>query len=94
MFLRLRFQTSRSDESREHSSERYYSLVLRTDTFNLLVQSECISQFYAFELSCMFFVFSVRAVLKKREYGTKYTQNNFITTVRAMNEFCLKPRYL
>ncbi len=46
------------------------------------------------KLSCMFFVFSVRAVLKKREYGTKYTQNNFITTVRAMNEFCLKPRYL
>ncbi|XP_062855722.1 proton-coupled zinc antiporter SLC30A9, mitochondrial [Trichomycterus rosablanca] len=32
----------------------------------------------------------VRAVLKKREYGTKYTQNNFITIVRAMNEFCLK----
>ncbi|KPP72840.1 solute carrier family 30 member 9-1-like [Scleropages formosus] len=36
----------------------------------------------------------VRAVLKKREYGTKYTQNNFITAVRAMNEFCLKPRAL
>uniref|UniRef100_A0A8C2HW20 Solute carrier family 30 member 9 n=1 Tax=Cyprinus carpio TaxID=7962 RepID=A0A8C2HW20_CYPCA len=36
----------------------------------------------------------VWAVLKKREYGTKYTQNNFITTVRAMNEFCLKPRAL
>uniref|UniRef100_A0A673HQ55 Proton-coupled zinc antiporter SLC30A9, mitochondrial n=1 Tax=Sinocyclocheilus rhinocerous TaxID=307959 RepID=A0A673HQ55_9TELE len=33
----------------------------------------------------------LRAVLKKREYGTKYTQNNFITAVRAMNEFCLKP---
>uniref|UniRef100_A0A3P9JEX1 Proton-coupled zinc antiporter SLC30A9, mitochondrial n=1 Tax=Oryzias latipes TaxID=8090 RepID=A0A3P9JEX1_ORYLA len=33
----------------------------------------------------------VRAVLKKREYGPKYTQNNFITAVRAMNEFCLKP---
>uniref|UniRef100_A0AAR2KUT1 Proton-coupled zinc antiporter SLC30A9, mitochondrial n=1 Tax=Pygocentrus nattereri TaxID=42514 RepID=A0AAR2KUT1_PYGNA len=33
----------------------------------------------------------VRAVLKKREYGTRYTQNNFITAVRAMNEFCLKP---
>uniref|UniRef100_A0A8C9VW97 Proton-coupled zinc antiporter SLC30A9, mitochondrial n=1 Tax=Scleropages formosus TaxID=113540 RepID=A0A8C9VW97_SCLFO len=33
----------------------------------------------------------VKAVLKKREYGTKYTQNNFITAVRAMNEFCLKP---
>ncbi|KAJ8398934.1 hypothetical protein AAFF_G00418420 [Aldrovandia affinis] len=33
----------------------------------------------------------VRAVLKKREYGTKYTKNNFITAVRAMNEFCLKP---
>ncbi|XP_058252620.1 proton-coupled zinc antiporter SLC30A9, mitochondrial [Hemibagrus wyckioides] len=33
----------------------------------------------------------VRAVLKKREYGTKYTQNNFITAVRAMNEFCLRP---
>uniref|UniRef100_A0A8C5HCC5 Proton-coupled zinc antiporter SLC30A9, mitochondrial n=1 Tax=Gouania willdenowi TaxID=441366 RepID=A0A8C5HCC5_GOUWI len=32
----------------------------------------------------------VRAVLKKREYGAKYTQNNFITAVRAMNEFCLK----
>uniref|UniRef100_A0A8B9KIG7 Proton-coupled zinc antiporter SLC30A9, mitochondrial n=1 Tax=Astyanax mexicanus TaxID=7994 RepID=A0A8B9KIG7_ASTMX len=35
--------------------------------------------------------FFVRAVLKKREYGTRYTQNNFITAVRAMNEFCLKP---
>uniref|UniRef100_A0A8C5ZXT5 Proton-coupled zinc antiporter SLC30A9, mitochondrial n=1 Tax=Marmota marmota marmota TaxID=9994 RepID=A0A8C5ZXT5_MARMA len=34
---------------------------------------------------------SVKAVLKKREYGSKYTQNNFITGVRAMNEFCLKP---
>uniref|UniRef100_A0A3B4FJE4 Proton-coupled zinc antiporter SLC30A9, mitochondrial n=1 Tax=Pundamilia nyererei TaxID=303518 RepID=A0A3B4FJE4_9CICH len=34
---------------------------------------------------------AVRAVLKKREYGAKYTQNNFITAVRAMNEFCLKP---
>lgn len=33
----------------------------------------------------------VRAVLKKREYGPRYTQNNFITAVRAMNEFCLKP---
>uniref|UniRef100_A0A7N8WJ87 Proton-coupled zinc antiporter SLC30A9, mitochondrial n=1 Tax=Mastacembelus armatus TaxID=205130 RepID=A0A7N8WJ87_9TELE len=33
----------------------------------------------------------LRAVLKKREYGAKYTQNNFITAVRAMNEFCLKP---
>uniref|UniRef100_A0AAY4CLI1 Proton-coupled zinc antiporter SLC30A9, mitochondrial n=1 Tax=Denticeps clupeoides TaxID=299321 RepID=A0AAY4CLI1_9TELE len=33
----------------------------------------------------------VRAVLKKREYGSKYTKNNFITAVRAMNEFCLKP---
>uniref|UniRef100_A0AAY5KBX0 Proton-coupled zinc antiporter SLC30A9, mitochondrial n=1 Tax=Esox lucius TaxID=8010 RepID=A0AAY5KBX0_ESOLU len=33
----------------------------------------------------------VRAVLKKRDYGSKYTQNNFITAVRAMNEFCLKP---
>lgn len=32
----------------------------------------------------------VKAVLKKREYGPKYTQNNFITGVRAMNEFCLK----
>ncbi|XP_015200798.1 proton-coupled zinc antiporter SLC30A9, mitochondrial isoform X1 [Lepisosteus oculatus] len=32
----------------------------------------------------------VRAVLKKRDYGSKYTQNNFITAVRAMNEFCLK----
>uniref|UniRef100_A0A3B3ZML0 Proton-coupled zinc antiporter SLC30A9, mitochondrial n=1 Tax=Periophthalmus magnuspinnatus TaxID=409849 RepID=A0A3B3ZML0_9GOBI len=34
---------------------------------------------------------TVRAVLKKRDYGAKYTQNNFITAVRAMNEFCLKP---
>ncbi|OXB83798.1 UNVERIFIED_CONTAM: hypothetical protein H355_003010 [Colinus virginianus] len=32
----------------------------------------------------------VKAVLKKREYGPKYTQNNFITGVRAINEFCLK----
>nr|KAF6502672.1 solute carrier family 30 member 9 [Molossus molossus] len=35
----------------------------------------------------------VKAVLKKREYGPKYTQNNFITGVRAINEFCLKSRY-
>uniref|UniRef100_A0AAQ4QYV4 Proton-coupled zinc antiporter SLC30A9, mitochondrial n=1 Tax=Gasterosteus aculeatus aculeatus TaxID=481459 RepID=A0AAQ4QYV4_GASAC len=34
---------------------------------------------------------AVRAVLKKRDYGAKYTKNNFITAVRAMNEFCLKP---
>ncbi|RXM31449.1 Zinc transporter 9 [Acipenser ruthenus] len=34
---------------------------------------------------------TVRAVLKKRDYGSIYTQNNFITAVRAMNEFCLKP---
>ncbi|MGH0160338.1 UNVERIFIED_CONTAM: hypothetical protein FKN15_050843 [Acipenser sinensis] len=34
---------------------------------------------------------TVRAVLKKRDYGSKYTKNNFITVVRAMNEFCLKP---
>ncbi|XP_072605208.1 proton-coupled zinc antiporter SLC30A9, mitochondrial isoform X1 [Vulpes vulpes] len=33
---------------------------------------------------------TVKAVLKKREYGPKYTQNNFITGVRAINEFCLK----
>lgn len=33
----------------------------------------------------------VKAVLKKREYGSKYMKNNFITGVRAMNEFCLKP---
>uniref|UniRef100_A0A8C1S6P4 Proton-coupled zinc antiporter SLC30A9, mitochondrial n=1 Tax=Cyprinus carpio TaxID=7962 RepID=A0A8C1S6P4_CYPCA len=38
-----------------------------------------------------FSIILLRAVLKKREYGTKYTQNNFITAVRAMNEFCLKP---
>lgn len=37
------------------------------------------------------FQVKVRAVLKKRDYGAKYTQNNFITAVRAMNEFCLKP---
>ncbi|XP_069833676.1 proton-coupled zinc antiporter SLC30A9, mitochondrial isoform X2 [Dendropsophus ebraccatus] len=33
----------------------------------------------------------VKAVLKKREYGSKYMKNNFITGIRAMNEFCLKP---
>uniref|UniRef100_A0A8C2LSL8 Proton-coupled zinc antiporter SLC30A9, mitochondrial n=1 Tax=Cricetulus griseus TaxID=10029 RepID=A0A8C2LSL8_CRIGR len=33
---------------------------------------------------------AVKAVLKKREYGSKYTKNNFITGVRAINEFCLK----
>ncbi|KAJ1214875.1 hypothetical protein NDU88_002486 [Pleurodeles waltl] len=32
----------------------------------------------------------VKAVLKKRDYGAKYMKNNFITGVRAMNEFCLK----
>ncbi|KAJ7326689.1 hypothetical protein JRQ81_016448, partial [Phrynocephalus forsythii] len=32
----------------------------------------------------------VKAVLKKREYGPKYTKNNFMTGVRAINEFCLK----
>uniref|UniRef100_A0A8C6WVK8 Proton-coupled zinc antiporter SLC30A9, mitochondrial n=1 Tax=Neogobius melanostomus TaxID=47308 RepID=A0A8C6WVK8_9GOBI len=37
------------------------------------------------------FQVKVRAVLKKRDYGAKYTKNNFITAVRAMNEFCLKP---
>ncbi|MEE6462145.1 hypothetical protein FKM82_001511 [Ascaphus truei] len=36
-------------------------------------------------------VVKVKAVLKKREYGAKYMKNNFITGVRAMNEFCLKP---
>uniref|UniRef100_A0A4W3IL81 Proton-coupled zinc antiporter SLC30A9, mitochondrial n=1 Tax=Callorhinchus milii TaxID=7868 RepID=A0A4W3IL81_CALMI len=40
-----------------------------------------------FSLQC----FSVKAILKKRDYGSKYTQNNFITGVRALNEFCLKP---
>uniref|UniRef100_A0A8C0J9F5 Proton-coupled zinc antiporter SLC30A9, mitochondrial n=1 Tax=Chelonoidis abingdonii TaxID=106734 RepID=A0A8C0J9F5_CHEAB len=35
-------------------------------------------------------VTAIKAVLKKREYGPKYTQNNFITGVRAINEFCLK----
>uniref|UniRef100_A0A8C9CU25 Proton-coupled zinc antiporter SLC30A9, mitochondrial n=1 Tax=Peromyscus maniculatus bairdii TaxID=230844 RepID=A0A8C9CU25_PERMB len=33
---------------------------------------------------------TVKAVLKKSEYGSKYTKNNFITGVRAINEFCLK----
>ncbi|XP_053314383.1 zinc transporter 9 isoform X2 [Spea bombifrons] len=33
----------------------------------------------------------VKAVLKKRDYGAKYMKNNFITGVRAMNEFCLRP---
>lgn len=33
----------------------------------------------------------VKAILKKRDYGSTYTQNNFITAMRAMNEFCLKP---
>ncbi|XP_061440294.1 proton-coupled zinc antiporter SLC30A9, mitochondrial isoform X2 [Rhineura floridana] len=32
----------------------------------------------------------VKAVLKKRDYGPKYMKNNFITGVRAINEFCLK----
>ncbi|XP_067844469.1 proton-coupled zinc antiporter SLC30A9, mitochondrial isoform X2 [Heptranchias perlo] len=33
----------------------------------------------------------VKAILKKRDYGSTYTQNNFITGMRALNEFCLKP---
>ncbi|KAG8453623.1 hypothetical protein GDO86_000307 [Hymenochirus boettgeri] len=37
------------------------------------------------------FQVKVKAVLKKREYGAKYMKNNFITGVRALNEFCLKP---
>ncbi|EGW13324.1 Zinc transporter 9 [Cricetulus griseus] len=32
----------------------------------------------------------VKAVLKKRKYGSKYTKNNFITGVRVINEFYLK----
>lgn len=44
--------------------------------------------FIPISLCCL----AVRALLKKREYGAKYTQNNFITAVRAMNEFHLKPR--
>lgn len=48
--------------------------------------------FFVFSKSSCIFL-TVRAVLKKREYGAKYTQNNFITAVRAMNEFCLKPRW-
>uniref|UniRef100_A0A8D2L0E1 Proton-coupled zinc antiporter SLC30A9, mitochondrial n=1 Tax=Varanus komodoensis TaxID=61221 RepID=A0A8D2L0E1_VARKO len=41
-------------------------------------------------LNLIFFSFKVKAVLKKREYGPKYMKNNFITGVRAINEFCLK----
>uniref|UniRef100_A0A4W4HD44 Proton-coupled zinc antiporter SLC30A9, mitochondrial n=1 Tax=Electrophorus electricus TaxID=8005 RepID=A0A4W4HD44_ELEEL len=52
----------------------------------LLVWSAC----WAGGVTLFLLVFSVRAVLKKREYGSRYTQNNFITAVRAMNEFCLK----
>ncbi|XP_066429237.1 proton-coupled zinc antiporter SLC30A9, mitochondrial isoform X2 [Eleutherodactylus coqui] len=33
----------------------------------------------------------VKAVLKKRDYGSTYMKNNFVTGIRAMNEFCLKP---
>ncbi|XP_072292149.1 proton-coupled zinc antiporter SLC30A9, mitochondrial [Eucyclogobius newberryi] len=50
-----------------------------------------ISQQFASGTTMFFMVCIVRAVLKKRDYGAKYTQNNFITAVRAMNEFCLKP---
>jgi len=32
-------------------------------------------------------------VRKKIDYSQIYTANNFITTVRAFNEFLLKPRY-
>uniref|UniRef100_A0A8B9EZN7 Proton-coupled zinc antiporter SLC30A9, mitochondrial n=1 Tax=Amazona collaria TaxID=241587 RepID=A0A8B9EZN7_9PSIT len=42
------------------------------------------------DLTCLSVCFQVKAVLKKREYGPKYTKNNFITGVRAINEFCLK----
>lgn len=46
------------------------------------------------EILTYFFVSGlVKAVLKKRDYGSKYTKNNFITGVRAINEFCLKSRY-
>uniref|UniRef100_A0A4W3IL92 Proton-coupled zinc antiporter SLC30A9, mitochondrial n=1 Tax=Callorhinchus milii TaxID=7868 RepID=A0A4W3IL92_CALMI len=52
---------------------------------SLICINRIIIQF--FSLQC----FSVKAILKKRDYGSKYTQNNFITGVRALNEFCLKP---
>uniref|UniRef100_A0A674KAC3 Proton-coupled zinc antiporter SLC30A9, mitochondrial n=1 Tax=Terrapene triunguis TaxID=2587831 RepID=A0A674KAC3_9SAUR len=42
------------------------------------------------KLSFRAYTVAFKAVLKKREYGPKYTQNNFITGVRAINEFCLK----
>ena len=32
-------------------------------------------------------------VRKKIDYSQTYTANNFITTVRAFNEFLLKPKY-
>uniref|UniRef100_A0A4X2KL93 Proton-coupled zinc antiporter SLC30A9, mitochondrial n=1 Tax=Vombatus ursinus TaxID=29139 RepID=A0A4X2KL93_VOMUR len=51
----------------------------------LLVIKKCI-----FDLFYYLLLVLVKAVLKKREYGPKYTQNNFITGVRAINEFCLK----
>ncbi|KAK2489911.1 hypothetical protein MC885_007984, partial [Smutsia gigantea] len=44
----------------------------------------------AYLLCFPIFLVLVKAILKKREYGPKYTQNNFITGVRAINEFCLK----
>uniref|UniRef100_A0A672NBP8 Proton-coupled zinc antiporter SLC30A9, mitochondrial n=1 Tax=Sinocyclocheilus grahami TaxID=75366 RepID=A0A672NBP8_SINGR len=52
------------------------------------VYSNVLCKFQRYSFCCNLIV--LRAVLKKREYGTKYTQNNFITAVRAMNEFCLK----
>lgn len=70
------------------STKRYHNMTLDWITswgfcFSLLWVT-CVS---------IFFFFWVKAVLKKREYGPKYTQNNFITGVRAINEFCLKSRY-
>lgn len=68
-----------------------YSMELISDSQHMFI-FKC--DFQCTYLLCFpIFLILVKAVLKKREYGPKYTQNNFITGVRAINEFCLKSRY-
>uniref|UniRef100_A0A667WMN3 Proton-coupled zinc antiporter SLC30A9, mitochondrial n=1 Tax=Myripristis murdjan TaxID=586833 RepID=A0A667WMN3_9TELE len=68
-----------------------FSFWMTNRDYRHLLVWRVISSHASIESTCAKVHLPLRAVLKKREYGPKYTQNNFITAVRAMNEFCLKP---
>uniref|UniRef100_A0A672NCX9 Proton-coupled zinc antiporter SLC30A9, mitochondrial n=1 Tax=Sinocyclocheilus grahami TaxID=75366 RepID=A0A672NCX9_SINGR len=68
----------------------HYDSLFKASWMAALLQGACVVTKRCFCKASFRLFHFLRAVLKKREYGTKYTQNNFITAVRAMNEFCLK----